>query len=299
MAVDLNTSADRRPVEAESAAQKPAGIQVLRDDRWPDRLATAMFLFSALVVVATFIPPLRRYFRQWHDVVSMLTIPIVPNLVYAALLIAVGVALRRRLRAAWWVFVIWWIILPQLGRIFSLISGGPLLQIAGFVIMSAVFVILLRAKPQFQARGRLRNLVAAIICFLVGGVVIFGLGSWLVSTFGTAPDLPTAGLHVLDKMLGEVGLVRPEEVRSPLWVTLLLDVLGAVTILTSTYLLFKPPPETHTLSAADEARIRTLLRSYGDWDSLGYFATRRDKSIVWNTSDPATAQAGVSYRVIG
>src|SRR5215218_554659 len=167
MAVDLNTSADRRPVEAESAAQKPAGIQVLRDDRWPDRLATAMFVFSALVVVATFVPPLRRYFRQWHDIVSMLTIPIVPNLVYAALLIAVGIALRRRLRAAWWIFVIWWIILPQLARIFSIISGGPLLQIAGLVIMTAVLVILWRAKPQFQARGRLRNLLAAIACFLI------------------------------------------------------------------------------------------------------------------------------------
>ena len=300
MAVDLNTSADRASVEAESAAQKPARIQALRDDRWPDRLATAMFIFSALVVVATFIPPLRRYFRQWGDIVSMLTIPIVPNLVYAAVLIAVGVALRRRLRAAWWIFVIWWIILPQLGRIFSIISGGPVLpQIAGFVIMSAVLVVLWRAKPQFQARGRAKNLLAAIICFVVGGLVILILGTWLVSTFGTTPNLLTATLHVIDKMLGEVGLVRTDVVRSPLWVTILLDVLGAAVILTATYLLFKPPPETHTLSAVDEARIRTLLRSFGEWDSLGYFATRRDKSIVWNTGNPATAQAGVSYRVFG
>jgi lysyl-tRNA synthetase class 2 len=299
MAVDLNTSAERTPAEAEPAAHKAAITQVLRDDRWPDRLATAMFAFAALVVVATFIPPLRRYFLQWHDVVSMLTIPIVPNLVYAALLISVGVALRRRLRAAWWIFVIWWIIIPQLARIFSIISGGPLLQIAGFVIMSAVLVIVWRAKPQFQARGKLRNLLAAIICFLLGGIVILVFGTWLVNTFGTTPDLPTAALHVLDKLLGEVGLTRPDEVRSPLWVTILLDVMGAAVILTSTYLLFRPPPETHTLSAEDEARVRTLLRTFGDWDSLGYFATRRDKSIVWNTGDPATAQAGVSYRVIG
>ncbi len=300
MAVDLNASADRTSVEAESAARKPALIQAIRDDRWPDRLATAMFIFSALVVVATFIPPLRRYFRQWHDIVSMLTIPIVPNLVYAAVLIAVGVALRRRLRAAWWIFVIWWIILPQLGRIFSIISGGPLLpQIAGFVIMSAVLVVLWRAKPQFQARGRAKDLLAAIICFVVGSLVILILGTWLVSTFGTTPDLLTATLHVIDKMLGEVGLVRTDVVRSPLWVTILLDVLGAAVILTATYLFFKPPPETHMLSAADEARVRTLLRSFGEWDSLGYFATRRDKSIVWNTGNPATAQAGVSYRVIG
>jgi len=299
MAVDLNTSADRASAEVEPAARKHARSQVLRDDRWPDRLATAMFAFAALVVVATFIPPLRRYFAQWHDVVSELTIPIVPNLVYAALLIAIGVALRRRLRAAWWIFVIWWIILPQLARILSLIDGGPLLQIAGLVIMSAVLVILWRAKPQFQARGRLRNLFAAIICFLLGGAVILVLGTWLVSTFGTTPDLPTATLHVLDKMLGDIGLVGTDQVHSPPWVTILLDVLGAAVLLASTYLLFKPPPETHTLSAVDEARVRTLLRSFGDWDSLGYFATRRDKSILWNTGDPATAQAGVSYRVIG
>lgn len=300
MAVDLNAAADRSPVEAEPAAHKPSHAHGLRDDRWPDRLATAMFVIAALVVVATFIPPLRHYFRQWHDIVSMLTIPIVPNLVYAAVLIAVGIALRRRLRAAWWIFVIWWIILPQLGRIYSIITGGPLLpQIAGFVIMTVVLVILWRAKPQFQARGRSRDLLSAFICFVVGTAVILVLGTWLVTTFGTSPDASTALFHVAEKLLGEVGMVRSDVVRSPLWVTILLDVLGAAVILTSTYLLFKPPPETHTLSAADEARVRTLLRSFGDWDSLGYFATRRDKSIVWNTGDPATAQAGVSYRVIG
>jgi lysyl-tRNA synthetase, class II len=300
MAVDLNTSAERTPADrAEAAAEKPARTRLLRDDRWPDWLATAMFAFAALVVVATFIPPLRRYFLRWHDVISMLTIPIVPNLVYAALLIAMGIALRRRLRTAWWLLIIWWIILPQLGRIYSIITGGPLLQIVGLVIMSVVLVIVWRARSQFLAHGVVRNLIAAIICFLVGLLVILVLGTWLVNTFGTAPDLSTATLHVVDKLLGEVGLTRPDEVTSPLWATILLDLLGAATILTSTYLLFKPPPETKTLSAVDEARVRTLLRTFGDSDSLGYFATRRDKSIVWNTGDPATAQAGVSYRVIG
>ncbi|HKX16276.1 MAG TPA: hypothetical protein VJN19_13865, partial [Propionibacteriaceae bacterium] len=220
MAVDVNASAERTPAEAEPAHQ-PARTHPPRDDRWPDRLATAMFAFAALVVVARVIPPLRRYFAQWHDVVSMLTIPIVPNLVYAALLIAMGIALRRRLRAAWWLLIIWWIIIPQLARIYSIITGGPLLQIAGLVIMSAVLVIVWRAKPQFVARGVRRNLIAAIICFLLGGVVILVLGTWLVSTFGTAPDLSTAALHVVDKLLGEVGLTRADEVSSPLWVTIL------------------------------------------------------------------------------
>ena len=45
--------------------------------------------------------------------------------------------------------------------------------------------------------------------------------------------------------------------------------------------------------------MRTLLRDFGDHDSLGYFATRRDKSVIWDTGDPSTARAGVSYRAIG
>ena len=298
MAVDLNTSADRGSAEVEPAASKPARGQVIHDDRWPDRFATAMFAFAALVVVSTFIPALRRYFRH-YDAISMLTIPIVPNLVYAALLIAMGIALRRRLRAAWWIFLIWWIVLPQLVRIGSLATGGSLLQIGGLVIMTAVLVILWRARPQFQAHGRRKNLLAATACFLVGSAVVLVLGTWLVNRFGVTPDLQTATLHVVDKMLGDAGLTRIDVVRSPLWVTFVLDVLGAAVILTSTYLLFKPPPETQTLNAVDEARVRTLLRSFGEWDSLGYFATRRDKSIVWNTGNAATAQAGVSYRVIG
>ena len=56
-----------------------------------------------------------------------------------------------------------------------------------------------------------------------------------------------------------------------------------------------PAPST----SADEAQVRALLRDFGDHDSLGYFATRRDKSVVWDTGDAATARAGVSYRVIG
>ena len=107
-----------------------------------------------------------------------------------------------------------------------------------------------------------RNLFAAIICFLLGGVVILVLGTWLVNTFGTTPDLPTAALHVIDKLLGEAGLVQAP-MRSGLlcgsrscW-----TFMGAAVILTSTYLLFRPPPETHTLSAVDEARVRTLLRT--------------------------------------
>ena len=79
----------------------------------------------------------------------------------------------------------------------------------------------------------------------------------------------------------------------------MIDLIAAATVVGATVLLFRSPPYTRTLDAADEARVRTLLREFGAEDSLGYFATRRDKSIVWDTGEPATARAGVSYRVVG
>ena len=101
-------------------------------------------------------------------------------------------------------------------------------------------------------------------------------------------------------MVGELGrFPGPDAIHSPLWVRFVVGVLGAIVILGAAYLLFRPPKATHFLTAADDARVRTLLRDYGDLDSLGYFATRRDKSVIWDTGDPATARAGVSYRPIG
>ena len=42
-----------------------------------------------------------------------------------------------------------------------------------------------------------------------------------------------------------------------------------------------------------EHELDTLLRDYGDHDSLGYFATRRDKSVVFAPS----GRAAITYRV--
>ena len=89
---------DRRPARA----RQRVGGSFLRDDRWPDFFATAMLLASVFVLVVSIVGPWRRYFAREYDWVSILTIPIVPGLVYAALLLVMAEALRRRLRAAWW-----------------------------------------------------------------------------------------------------------------------------------------------------------------------------------------------------
>ncbi|HET9648420.1 MAG TPA: bifunctional lysylphosphatidylglycerol synthetase/lysine--tRNA ligase LysX [Microlunatus sp.] len=272
----------------------------LRDDRWPDRFATAGFGYALIVVIGVLVPPLHRYLRQPDDIISVLTIPVVPNLVYAALLILVAVGLRRRLRAAWWVLLLWWLIIPELGRLLSMIAQVTVSVVIGFVLMGAVTVVAIRVRGQFSARGVRGNVLAAVGCFLLGGAVTLTIGVLLIQRFGRSPDLTSSISHVLGEMLGDVGrLPNADQVFAPWWVRLIVSVIGAAVIIGSTYLLFRAPRYTRTLDAIDEARVRTLLRQYGDEDSLGYFATRRDKSVVWSTRDVASAPAGISYRVVG
>ena len=48
------------------------------------------------------------------------------------------------------------------------------------------------------------------------------------------------------------------------------------------------------LTDEDEARMRAPARAHGARDSLGYFALRRDKSVVWSER----GKACIAYRVV-
>ena len=57
--------------------------------------------------------------------------------------------------------------------------------------------------------------------------------------------------------------------------------------------LFRSQRAANALTGEDESAIRGLLESYGKNDSLGYFATRRDKSVVFAPD----GRAAITYRV--
>jgi lysyl-tRNA synthetase class 2 len=47
------------------------------------------------------------------------------------------------------------------------------------------------------------------------------------------------------------------------------------------------------MTPADMDQVRTLIKHDVDQDSLGYFATRRDKSVIWTSN----RKAGIAYRI--
>ncbi len=73
-----------------------------------------------------------------------------------------------------------------------------------------------------------------------------------------------------------------------------LGALGLLTAVTTIYLAFRPEHPAARLTEDDEARLRVLLEKHGGRDSLGHFALRRDKAVVFSPS----GKAAVTYRVV-
>ena len=270
------------------------------DDRWPDRCAAVMLAFASFVTVIAVVEPWRDYFERPTDPVSTLTIPIVPSLVYAALLLVMAVALRRRLTASWWLLLGWWLVVPEVSRVVDLVRGPTWQAAVGLVLNAVAIVALLRSRRQFSARRTPGNLRRAALVFLGGGALVVAGGSALVLAFGSTDDPVDAVVYTLAEMLSDLGrngLVP--EVTAPMLVHLVIGLAGAAVAVGAATVLFRPARALSTPSIEDEARVHTLVRDFGEHDSLGYFATRRDKAVVWDTGDPATARAGVSHRVVG
>lgn len=272
------------------------------DDRWTDWLAGAMFVFGGFLLVITVVPEWRRYFQRDGDPLTQLLVPTVPSLVYCALVVVLAVALRRRLAAAWWLLVAWWLVVPEIGRVWAIADGGRNLvrNAIGFVVVGAVLVLAVRVRRQFVAVRVPGSFRLALATFLIGGAAVLAAGAALVTRFGRSSGFGESLWFVFSTMLTDVGrLGYDTDVHAPWWLRLDIGGAGAVVVLAAAYLLFRAPRGLVSLAVPDEARVRTLLREYGDRDSLGYFATRRDKAVVWDTGDAATARAGVSYRTIG
>ena len=71
--------------------------------------------------------------------------------------------------------------------------------------------------------------------------------------------------------------------------------LGLITVMAPILTLLQPSPPKPRMSEEDEAGLRELLGEFGDRDSVGYFALREDKSVVWSS----TRKAAITYRVVG
>jgi lysyl-tRNA synthetase class 2 len=216
--------------------------------------------------------------------------------VAGALLILLSHALRRRKRRAWRAVVAILLLTATLHLV-----HGPLTwrETVDWLPLDAVFVIaLVLYRSEFFAVGDPRTRWLALWAFLGLTAGSFVLGSLLIEVrpsevVGSAGFL-TVAQHVLYGLVGVSGPIHFRGDRSGDLITLTLGTMGAFTALTTVYLLFRPAEPRASLGTDDELQMRELLAKNGELDSLGYFALRRDKSVIWS----ATGKSCIAYRVL-
>src|SRR6185312_10684124 len=110
-------------------------------------------------------------------------------------------------------------------------------------------------------------------------------------------QLVLLGTQVHEVLVGLLGVTGPVGFASDRTADLVGSTLlgfGLLTAFVTAYFALRPAEPLGLLDPSDEQRLRGLLDRHGRRDSLGYFALRRDKSVVFSPS----GKAAVSYRVL-
>lgn len=217
------------------------------------------------------------------------------GLVAGAGLLVLAAGLRWRKRRAWQVATC----LTAIVAITNLVRGfdGSRGLVAGLTA-SALFVALVRARHRFVALpdpgGVVRALFALVQLagtgFLLVWLLLTAEPRWLVDS----PDALARARHALYSLLGIEGPVTFtadwfDDVTSAIGLT-----SGAAAVLVAGYFLLRSAEPRPGRDAGEDARLRALLAAHGSADSLGYFALRADKEVVFSPS----GKAAVAHRVL-
>ncbi|MFE0795778.1 phosphatidylglycerol lysyltransferase domain-containing protein [Streptomyces mutabilis] len=206
------------------------------------------------------------------------------------LLLLLAHGLKRRKRRAWRAAVA---LLP-LGAVAQFTYRHSLL---GVLISLALLAPLLRHRDQFAALPDPRSRWRALANFVLMSAGSLVLGLIVVNAHPHRmigdPSLADRITHVLYGLFGVEGPVDYRGHTS--WtVAFSLGALGLLTAVTTIYLALRPEHPAARLTEDDETRLRALLARHGGRDSLGHFALRRDKAVVFSPS----GKAAVTYRVV-
>ncbi|MEW2520034.1 phosphatidylglycerol lysyltransferase domain-containing protein [Actinacidiphila alni] len=272
-----------------------------RSRRWrlkpsavPGILGTAAAVIGLLDVVSAVFPAFRN--GRMHHMAAVFpgtvsSLAAATSVVTGILLLMLAHALKRGKSRAWWAAVV---LLP-VGAATQLIyrhSGF------GAVVSLGLLGVLIGYRAEFTALSDPRTRWRAALNFVGLSLGAFALGLVITSAHPSSergsPGFLDRCQHVLYGLFGVSGPVAYTSNRVGDVVGYSLGGLGLLIAASTAYLVLRPARPVAELSEADEDRLRALLARHGARDSLGHFALRRDKSVVFSPS----GKAAVCYRVV-
>lgn len=276
--------------------------------RPPGRLAArgAVFTVRYLRVVAalnflgavwvSFGADIRRHNAQDNFTPYLLT----AGFTSGAVALFLAVTMRRRKRAAWILNLVLcglFFAAPALSMVWP-DTRGHVQNWVSLALTTAFLAALLAGRREFRAKGDPANPWQAAVAAAVGLVLAALIGTGLVAATDSRPGA-AFGDSFGYALLRLVSLVPNDSafmtVSTPGWVDVVINALSTLLFVLVLYVAFRSPRGRELLGSEDERRLRALLDTYGERDSLGYFALRRDKSVIWSPS----GKSAIAYRVLG
>jgi lysyl-tRNA synthetase class 2 len=255
-------------------------------------IATAALLSS----VSTTIRHLTRVPREFIDK-YLFNFPDTSFAWAFALAIMAG-ALAARKRIAWWV-LLGNLILAIVLDIAALTErdGTRLEDIGealGLTIHIGVLIVVLLAYNEFCAKVRRGALLKAAAVLVAGNLIGILLAWGLLELFPGSLQRGYRLGYAVNRVSG-FAVATPDYFagRPNVLLNALFGLFGALALMAAAVVLFQSQRAENALTGEDEVAIRALLETWGKNDSLGYFATRRDKSVIFAPS----GRAAITYRV--
>jgi lysyl-tRNA synthetase, class II len=217
---------------------------------------------------------------------------------WAFVLALLAAALAARKRIAWLILVGYMV--AAIGwNLGDLIAGDETImddigEVIGLGVHVAAIAFLVMARQEFWAKVR-RGALLKAAATLVAGMAIGTLVGWgLLELFPGSLAQSDRFLYALNRVSAFAGASSDSFTGHPhVLVNALLGLFGALALMVAATVLFQSQRAENALTGEDESAIRGLLELYGKNDSLGYFATRRDKAVVFSPN----GKGAVTYRV--
>jgi lysyl-tRNA synthetase, class II len=218
----------------------------------------------------------------------------------AALAAFMAVTMRRHKRVAWLVNMV---LLTPTFLIYVLaltISDyrDHWTNWAATVITGLLLLALLVGRREFHAKGDRKNPKLAVLVLVLGTLVSVAVGTGLVTAFASTGNSSISDrvLYTLFRVISIGGSGGQHgDLSVPRWIAVVINLMSLAVFFLVVYALFRSPRGRRQHSAEDDRQLRTLLDKHGARDSLGYFALRDDKSVIFSP----TGKAAVAYRVVG
>lgn len=248
-------------------------------------LHKALYVVAALAAVDTllgFIPWIDRPLSIVFD--WLVPLPIV-DWFSIIVLVLLAAGLSRRKRAAWTAttaIALALTVLYGLGLAGAIVIDDPYTPVwftcamaTNLAVLAASLAILLIYRRYYVVRSQPGNIRRAAVTFIL-----------------TSLAVALAGVSVLlltNAFRGHHPVRRLFLASEPSWIAGPMGFGWAVCALIALWMLMRARHEAAQITTQEELRIRQMLAAH-PVDSLGYFATRRDKSVL------LTEHSGVAYR---